>query len=117
MWFYLCQITEDSSQKTNSLASSSLAIRLIIHHTGAIVDQAYFVLTGREVVRDGVLDDLDELDAGLRGGDVVLVEQLHHQASEPLEGPGDPSSRVDLDQHVVGGSDEHLQCCEVMFYT
>ena len=63
------------------------------------------------MVRDGVLDDLDELDAGLRGCDVVLVEQLDHQAGEPLEGPRDPSGRVDLDQHVVGSSDEHLQEC------
>ena len=61
------------------------------------------------MVRDGVLDDFDELDAGLGGGDVVLVEQLNHEAGEPLEGAGDPSGRVDLDQDVVGSSDEHLQ--------
>jgi hypothetical protein len=31
------------------------------------------------MVRDWVLDNLQQLDGGLGGGDTVLVQQLHHQ--------------------------------------
>ena len=66
-------------------------------------------LTGRKMVTHGVLDHFHQLDAGVGGGYAVLVEQLDHQPTEPLESPGDPRGGVYLYQHVVGRSDVDLE--------
>ena len=65
--------------------------------------------TGRKMVTHGVLDHFHQLDTGVGGGYAVLVEQLDHQPTEPLEGPGDPRGGVYLYQHVVGRSDVDLE--------
>ena len=61
------------------------------------------------MITQRVLDHFHQLHAGLGGGDAVLVQQLDHQPSEPLEGPGYPGGGVDFYQHVVCSSDVNLQ--------
>ena len=67
------------------------------------------VHTHWKMVCDGVLDNLDELDTGIRCSDAVLVEKLDHKPSEPLESSGDTGGRVDLNENVLRSSDENLE--------
>ena len=55
---------------------------------------------GGQVVRDRVLDHLEQLLRGVAGPDAQLVQQLDHEAAEAVEGARDPRLRVDLDQHL-----------------
>ena len=64
---------------------------------------------GREVICEGVLDDLDELFVGGGRADLVTVQQLHHQTSEALEGTRNADGGVDLDKHAPSGLDVDLQ--------
>lgn len=64
---------------------------------------------GREVRRDGVLDDLEQLLGPVHAPDEELVQQLHHEPREPLEGARDPHGRVHFDEHALGGVDVDLQ--------
>ena len=57
---------------------------------------------GRQVVRDGVLYHLEKLLLGIGRLDGEAVEELHHQAGEPLERPGDSDRRRHFDQHALG---------------
>lgn len=42
-----------------------------------------------EVLGDGALDHLEELIGSVRGPDGELLEELHHEAAEALEGAGE----------------------------
>lgn len=64
---------------------------------------------GREVRRDGVLDDLEQLLGSVDAPDEELVQQLDHQPREPLEGARDPHGRVHFDEHALGGVDVDLE--------
>lgn len=61
------------------------------------------------MVRDGVLDDLNELLLGCRGADLMAMEQLDHQTSESLERSRNADSRADSDEHVLGRLDVDLK--------
>lgn len=64
---------------------------------------------GREMRRDGVLDDLEQLLGPVHAPDEELVQQLHHQPREPLEGARDAHGRVHFDEHALGGVDVDLE--------
>ena len=63
------------------------------------------------MIAQRILDHFHQLHAGLGGGDAILVQQLDHQTSEPLEGPRYPGGGVDFYQHVVCSSDVNLEEC------
>ena len=64
------------------------------------------------MIAQWVLDHFHQLDTGLCRGDAVLVQQLDHQTTEPLECPGYPGGGVYFYQHVVCSSDVNLGKCE-----
>jgi hypothetical protein len=78
------------------------------HHLG-VETQRDLAAVGREMVRNGVLDDLDELLVGAGGADLVPVEELHHETSEALERARYPHGRADLDEHAAGSLDVDLK--------
>lgn len=53
------------------------------------------------MIRDGILNDLDELLLRGCGADHVSVKQLHHETGKALEGSGYPNGRADLNEHVL----------------
>lgn len=63
----------------------------------------------REVVGDGVLDDLQQLFLGVDRSNRESMEQLHHETCKAFERSRDSHGRADLDQHPLGGVDEDLQ--------
>jgi hypothetical protein len=63
----------------------------------------------RQVVGDGVRDDLEELLLRVRSLDGQAVEKLHHQTREPLERSRDADGRRHLDQHPLRRLDVDLQ--------
>jgi hypothetical protein len=64
---------------------------------------------GRQVIGDGVLDDLDELFLRRRGADLMSVQELDHESSESLEGTRNAHCRADPDEHILGGVDVDLE--------
>lgn len=64
---------------------------------------------GREMIRDRVGNDPEELFLRRRRADGEPVQQLHHQASESLECPGYPHRGRHLDQDALGRVDVDLQ--------
>ena len=63
----------------------------------------------REVVFDGILNDLEELDGRVGRLDAELVQQLDNQTGESLESSWNSGLWVDLDQNVLGRVDVHLR--------
>ena len=54
------------------------------------------------MIRDGVLDDLQELGRRIRGLDGKLVQKLNHQTCKSGKGSRYSGLGVDLDENVVG---------------
>eukprot|EP00968_Pinguiococcus_pyrenoidosus_P015633 scaffold1452_cov236-Pinguiococcus_pyrenoidosus.AAC.11 len=71
--------------------------------------QAIDVRSRRQMPGHRVLDDPQQHVLAVRGADLQLVKQLHHQGGEALERPWNPRLRVHLDENVGGGLDVHLQ--------
>jgi len=69
---------------------------------------------GREVIGNGVLDDLDELFLRRRRPDLVSVQELDHESGEALEGTGNAHCRADPDEHVLGGVDVDLELARLV---
>lgn len=59
-------------------------------HDRGIETQRDLPAVGWQVVRDRVLNDLEQFLLRVRGLNREPVEQLHHETGEPLEGPGNP---------------------------
>mmetsp|Transcript_81348 Transcript_81348/g.226547 ORF Transcript_81348/g.226547 Transcript_81348/m.226547 type:complete len:313 (-) Transcript_81348:18-956(-) len=55
----------------------------------------------RQILLDGVGNDLHQRLVGLSGSDLLSLQQLDSQARESLKRPGDAQGRVHLDQHVL----------------
>jgi len=83
------------------------------HHLG-IETQCDLAAVGRQMVRDGVFNDLDELLVGRGGADLMPVEELHHQSSEALESARNSNSRADLNEHAAGGLDVDLELARLV---
>ena len=62
-----------------------------------------------EVVRDWVLDHLEELLLRVGGADGETVEELHHQTGEALEGTWDADRWADFDEDALGGGNVDLE--------
>jgi len=65
--------------------------------------------TRREILCDGVLDDLEEDIRTISGSDLEFIEELDHQTGETLESTGNTHAGRDVDEDVAGGLDVHLQ--------
>jgi len=76
---------------------------------GCLKTHSHLTAVGRQVVGDGVLDDLEELLLRVGGADGETVEQLDHETGETLEGSGDADGGVDFDQNSLGCVDENLE--------
>ena len=63
------------------------------------------------MIAQWILYHFHQLDTGLCRRDAVLMQQLDHQTTEPLECPGYPGGGVDFYQHVVCSSDVNLEEC------
>lgn len=80
------------------------ALDVVAHaHDLGVEAEGDLAAVGREVVGDGVLDDLDELFVRGGGADLVAMQQLHHQAGEAFEGTRDAHGGVDLDEYAARG--------------
>lgn len=86
------------------------AVDVLAHpHNRGVEAERDFAAVGRQMVRDGVLDHLQELFLRVGALDGQTVEKLDHETSEALEGTGDTDGRRDLDQDTLGGLDVNLQ--------
>jgi len=71
-------------------------------HDVGVETERDLAAVGRQVVGDGVLDDLDELLLRLCRANLMAVEQLDHQTSESLESSGKAHAGGHFDQHILG---------------
>lgn len=78
-------------------------------HHGGLETEGHLPAVGGEVVRDRVLDDLEQLLLRVCRADRQPVKELNHQTGEPLEGSGDTDGGVHFDQNPFGGVNENLQ--------
>jgi hypothetical protein len=62
-----------------------------------------------QLARDWILDDLQKRLGAVAGPDFELVEQLHHETRESLEGTRNAQVRGYFDQHVGVGFDIHFE--------
>lgn len=78
------------------------------HHLG-IKAEGDLATLGRQVVGDGILDDLEQLFLGGDGANGQAVQELHHQTGEALKGTRNAHRRAHLDEHALGRVDVNLQ--------
>jgi len=71
--------------------------------------QCDFATIGGQVLRDGILDDFEELLLGIDAADREAVEELDHETGETLERAGDADGGGDFDEDVLGGVDVDLE--------
>lgn len=83
-------------------------------HNLSIETESDLAAIGRKVIRDWVLDHLDQLLLGRSRPDLVPVQQLHHQTSKSLECTWDAHSRADPDEDVAGGLDIDLKLARLV---
>ncbi len=78
-------------------------------HDRRVEAQRHLAAVRGQVVRDVVLDHLQELLLGGGAADREAVEELHHEAREALEGARDADGGGDFDEDVAGGVDVDLE--------
>ena len=78
-------------------------------HERGVKTEGDLAAVGREVVRDGVGDDPEELLLGGGGADGEAVQQLHHQTGESLEGSGYPDRGRHFNKDALGRVDVNLE--------
>lgn len=78
-------------------------------HNGRVERERDFAAVGRQVVGDGVLDDLEQLLLRSGGADGEFVQELDHEAGEALEGARDADRGRDFDEDALGGVDVDLE--------
>ena len=61
------------------------------------------------MVRDWVLDNLDQLLLGRGGSNLMSVQQLHHQTSEALECTWNAHCEADPDEDILRSLDVDLE--------
>lgn len=76
---------------------------------GGIETQRDLAAVGRQVIGDGVLDDLEQLLLRGGGSDGEAVQELDHETGETLEGSGDANGGADFDEDTFGGGDVDLE--------
>jgi hypothetical protein len=69
---------------------------------------------GGKVIGDRVLDDFDELFLRRRRPDLMSVQELDHESSEPLEGTRNAHCRADPDEHILGRVDVDLELARLV---
>lgn len=79
-----------------------------------IVGEGDFAAVRREVVGDGVLDDLEQLLLRGGGADGELVEQLNHQTGEALEGTRNADGGRDFNEDALSGVDVDLKLARLV---
>lgn len=78
-------------------------------HNGGVKAERNLAAVGRQMVRNRVLDHLQELLLRVGSLDGQTMKELDHETGEALEGTGDTDRRRDLDQDSLGGLDVNLQ--------
>ena len=68
---------------------------------GSVETQSDLAAVGREVIGDGVLNDLEKLFLRCGRADGQSVEKLYHQTGETLEGTRNADGGADFDQDTL----------------
>ena len=76
---------------------------------GGIETHGHLATVGREMIGDGVLDDLEQFLVRVGGADGQSMKQLDHETRETLKGAGDADAGVDLDENAFGCVDVDLE--------
>lgn len=76
---------------------------------GGIETQGDLAAVGRQVIGDGVLDDLEQLLLRRSRSNGEAVQELNHETGETLEGSGDADGGADFDEDTFGGGDVDLE--------
>lgn len=109
----VCKVVSPLGHGTDEDADALLGpqgLDVVVHpDDGGVEAKGDLPAVGREMVCDGVLDDLEQLLFGVGGADGEPVQQLDHEAGEPLEGARDADGGGDLDEHPLGRVDIYLQ--------
>ncbi len=98
-----------SNENANTLFRCQ--IRNIVSHTYNLGIEAQCDLSaiGREMVSDGVLDDLEQLLLRIGGANGKSVQELDHQSGESFEGTWYADRWADFDKDALGRVDVNLQ--------
>jgi hypothetical protein len=98
------------SDKDTNTFLWSYGLNVVVHpHDRRFETQCDFSAVWRKMIRNGVLDDTEELFLRRGGPDGQALEELHHQPSESLKGTWDSDGRIDLDKNSLGSVDVDLQ--------
>lgn len=78
-------------------------------HNRRVEGQCYLAAVGRQVVRNGILNDFEQFLLRGRGTDREFVEELDHQTSEALEGTRNANCGRNFDEDAFGGVNVDLE--------
>ena len=78
-------------------------------HHGCVETQGDLPAVWRKVVRDGVLDDFQQLLLRVRRPNRESVQKLDHQTGKSLEGARNTDRWADFDENALGSVDINLQ--------
>ncbi len=109
----VCKVVNPLGHGANEYADALLRANVVnvvpYTHDWRIEAKRYLSTPRRKVVRDRVLDDLEQLLLRCRRSDGQPVEELHHQAREAFERPRNSHGGADFDENAFGGMDVDLE--------
>lgn len=76
---------------------------------GCLETESHLTAVGRQVIGNGILDDLQQLLLRVGRADGEPVKELNHQPGKPLEGPRNTHRGVHFNQNPLGGMDKNLK--------
>lgn len=109
----ICEIivsfSHGTDENTNALVLAQALDVILDSDYWRIETERDLAAVRRQVIRDGILDDVDQLLLRGRRTNRKTVQQLDHQTGKPLESTWYPHRRADLDEHILRGMDVNLE--------
>lgn len=81
---------------------------------GCLETESHLTAVGRQVIGNGILDDLQQLLLRVGRADGEPVKELNHQPGKPLEGPRNTHRGVHFNQNPLGGMDKNLKLASLV---
>lgn len=81
---------------------------------GCLKTKSHLTAVGGQVIRDGILDDLQQFLLRIGRADGEPVKELNHQPGKPFERPRNTHRGVHFNENPLGGMDENLQLASLV---
>lgn len=103
-----------TNEDADALLRSQVANVVSNSYNGCVKGERHLSAIGWQVIGDWILNDLEQFLLRRRASNGQLMEKLHHQTGESLEGTWDTDGGRDFDEDTLCSVDVDLQLASLV---